>query len=722
MDKRSEPRFQIQSAIKIAAIDHPELVCEAMLLDVSGAGLKIVSDNWWPLETRIVVEMENHLVVARVRNIVARGPKFSLGAERLYSVLKHTLPAGASRTVWHNLLRAEMRDLPPVPDRAATDAVEPLEMAPPEMEVPTVRSAEIAEREGAARKITLRTSEPPEAAELRPEPPVVETTAEPSTSAEALRTAAPSSGSMEESAAQNPETLKPEPLSIASPSAASQQLPIEPPAAEQLEIEQSEIEQAAVDQSAIEQSRVEQSPEEDAGRATMAEPKPIESEVEPKVAGVIPEARPVVEASAVSFKKPAPVEALPSEPRPQALPTLRETVVPVASEALSSQPPAATEPAAQTVPPQTASPMRTATPPRSLEPANPVVDATGRTLRGTMQERRGRPGVNSKAPADPPMARAFPLVPNAAHPDGTIATVPLTPQFGPAYGMAPTADVLLPISTMPEVVTTPEAKPSWLISSGVAAAVIGLVTLAFYYGPFRPKAASAPRPQTVPQLETPLTIPAVTEAPSATTSAAANSGANPHNTQATAPANTPTSAQANPAPSAMQAAIAAAPTAIPAQSGQAQTGQTQTGTNRTVIKPVPVQMAKANSSSLPTQAAGPTQSAVANSAPTVSTTTRRVNIKAASLLWFSDCSDGKPAIQKVLQTGDSMDIEFHQMTVFKLGNAAAAQMTLDGKPLGVLGTPGTVKIVELTAAGLRELPPTTAPGAECQPMRASAKP
>jgi hypothetical protein len=69
-----------------------------------------------------------------------------------------------------------------------------------------------------------------------------------------------------------------------------------------------------------------------------------------------------------------------------------------------------------------------------------------------------------------------------------------------------------------------------------------------------------------------------------------------------------------------------------------------------------------------------------------------------------------------------MDIDFHHAIVFKLGNSAAAQMILDGKPLGTLGPPGSVKVVELGAAGLRELPPTSTAGTDCQPVRAAAKP
>ena len=130
MHTRSEPRFQVQSAIRIAAIDQPAQVSDALLLDVSGIGMKIIADASWPVDTLLVVEMENHLVLARVRYTTPRGPKFSLGAERIFSVLKHTLPPGESRVAWHQLLLAEMGEpleltaeaLPPEPVTPKIDA------------------------------------------------------------------------------------------------------------------------------------------------------------------------------------------------------------------------------------------------------------------------------------------------------------------------------------------------------------------------------------------------------------------------------------------------------------------------------------------------------------------------------------------------------------------------------------------------------------------------
>jgi hypothetical protein len=107
MHSRREPRFNVQSAVKVAAIDQPAEVSAAVLLDVSGSGIKIISDRDWPVGSRLVVEMENHVVLACVRNGDARGSRFSLGAEKLHSILKLALPPDAPRAEWHRILLAE---------------------------------------------------------------------------------------------------------------------------------------------------------------------------------------------------------------------------------------------------------------------------------------------------------------------------------------------------------------------------------------------------------------------------------------------------------------------------------------------------------------------------------------------------------------------------------------------------------------------------------------
>jgi Domain of unknown function (DUF4115) len=804
MDKRSEPRFQIRSAIKIAAIDHPEQVSEALLLDVSGAGLKIVADNWWPVNTCIVVEMENHLVVARVRNIVARGPKFSLGAEKLYSVLKHTLPAGVSRTVWHNLLRAEMRDLPAAPERATTEHIEPLEIAPPEIAGPVETPSAIAEPEGAVRKITLRAPEPPTAnvADAAPE------LAEPPSQAASLQIAPaeqPRTPDAIEASRAPIQRATPEQEAPVEPPAAQQATNVEPPTEAQATPAPGNVTQPAQEAAAPEQPRKlhaapaepstpleERSPE----ALSNAQPLPADSAPsEPRIAGAIPETRPA-EAPPVPCVSPECLETLPVEPLPKALPTLRESVVPV--DTRSDE--ASTEHTTDAAPlSETAAPIETAPVAASNESTNravrendpqpervrssltrarmaaisqtpeqmpaglqethsphaapqaqqpleqPSASALRQTDAGTEKESATpltngvapdahvQPAKNWKAGGDPPLARPFPLVPTAARLDSVITTLKLTPVFGPAYGMAPTADGLTPLSVMPQLPAKPSRqKPRWVMPSTVLAAILGLAGLAFYYGPFRPKSSGSPK--TVAPHAAPLTIPAVTETEpptAAPTSTPAQEPVEPVTQASTINRTSPNAQPApatQPAPNAQPAPVASvtkvnpvaqtAPAPVPPVAAKTSPAPVPPVAAKTAPAPVPAANAAATSATPQAKPAAPVTAATLPPAGGA----KRVNITAASLLWFSACYDGKPAFAKVMHTGDTMDIDFHQAVVFKLGNSAAAQMTLDGKPLGAIGPPGSVKIVELSAAGLRELPATTAAGAECRPMQAAAKP
>jgi hypothetical protein len=529
MDKRSEPRFQIQSAIRIAAMDQPEDVSNALLLDVSGAGMKIIADGWWPVDTYVVVEMENHVVVARVRNVTPRGPKFSLGAEKVYSVLKHMLPADAPRATWHKLLANEMGE--------------------------------------------------------------------------------PQLSSLQEEAAAHPATREHSP----------------------------EPERPAAIQTA---PREEPAPPKQASDDIPAEPQVLSSANEAIPPASIVASEPVL----------APPPATPVADRPiEQAPAILHGEVPHAEENTISLP--ETESSLQ--PDLSREPRRESALVRSNDAAPVKISAPI------------QPSRSSSTPDSPPLAPAFITGPGLARSGKTLVTPPFAPQFGPAYGMAPTADVLTPVSTMPEPAAVMETKPRWVVSSTVAAGLLGLIALAFYYGPFRPHASSALGPSAANSKTAPLTIPPVTESTSATPS------------QTAAPA----------------AAIPAAPAKPPAAQSASIAPQTQ---------PVPAKPVAA----LP--------------APTSPQGNRRATLKASATNWISACSDGKPAYAKLLNAGDSIDLSFQRTAVFRVGNAAAAEISVDGNPLGPLGPAGTVKILAIDANGVRNLPPNTSPEAECQ--QASAKP
>ncbi len=246
--------------------------------------------------------------------------------------------------------------------------------------------------------------------------------------------------------------------------------------------------------------------------------------------------------------------------------------------------------------------------------------------------------------------------------------------------MAPTGDVLTPISTMHETLQetaqetgqVPPVKPRWIVPMSVAAALLGLAALAFYFGPFRPKASSAPSTATTKTSEAPLTIPPATEQKKA----------------APAVANVAKKIASNAAPGAVPQAAAKA-SAVPAS-------------------PQQVPNAAKAAPSKPTPAAV----TVATSSP--SGESRRATVKASGVNWISSCSDGKPAFVGLLNAGNTRDIDFHRTAVVRVGNAGAAEIYVDGKSIGALGASGTVKILEISGAGVRTLPPNLSPESECQ--------
>ncbi len=120
MNRRTEPRFQVYALARIALFDHPESESSGELVDVSGAGLRVLASEVFEPNQIITVETDQHLILAEVRNCTANGSKFSIGAERVHSVAKLSLPRTASRGErnqvlvedFHRRLHAEL-DSPP---------------------------------------------------------------------------------------------------------------------------------------------------------------------------------------------------------------------------------------------------------------------------------------------------------------------------------------------------------------------------------------------------------------------------------------------------------------------------------------------------------------------------------------------------------------------------------------------------------------------------------
>jgi len=89
MNRRVEQRFQVYTPVKLTLLDEqeqPELDC--LLIDISGAGMKLVADVVLPLDQMISIEAGQQVVLAEVRHCSPRGGKFAIGVEKV-----HVMPA-----------------------------------------------------------------------------------------------------------------------------------------------------------------------------------------------------------------------------------------------------------------------------------------------------------------------------------------------------------------------------------------------------------------------------------------------------------------------------------------------------------------------------------------------------------------------------------------------------------------------------------------------------
>jgi RodZ C-terminal domain len=123
MNRRAEERFQVYFPARVMRVDDPDREMECFLTDISASGLRLLANENMPSEGIIVVEAENHLVLCNIRNSQPRGSRFTIGAEKIHTLAKMELPAGASMLVktealiqdFRMRLRAGLETPPPVP-------------------------------------------------------------------------------------------------------------------------------------------------------------------------------------------------------------------------------------------------------------------------------------------------------------------------------------------------------------------------------------------------------------------------------------------------------------------------------------------------------------------------------------------------------------------------------------------------------------------------------
>src|ERR1700740_2608211 len=97
MDRRKEPRFQVYAQAKVSPLDEPDLETDGQVIDISGLGMRLVADQEFQEDDIIVVDTDQHLILADVRNCMARGARFGIGAERIHSSSKDSIPQSASK-------------------------------------------------------------------------------------------------------------------------------------------------------------------------------------------------------------------------------------------------------------------------------------------------------------------------------------------------------------------------------------------------------------------------------------------------------------------------------------------------------------------------------------------------------------------------------------------------------------------------------------------------
>ena len=98
MDRRFEPRFQVNSPGKVTELSNPEREFDCVLVDISATGMKLVSNESFSVDSQLLVEFASHLVLANVRHSQPRGSKFIVGVERVHALPKLALPLSATRS------------------------------------------------------------------------------------------------------------------------------------------------------------------------------------------------------------------------------------------------------------------------------------------------------------------------------------------------------------------------------------------------------------------------------------------------------------------------------------------------------------------------------------------------------------------------------------------------------------------------------------------------
>ena len=164
---------------------------------------------------------------------------------------------------------------------------------------------------------------------------------------------------------------------------------------------------------------------------------------------------------------------------------------------------------------------------------------------------------------------------------------------------------------------------------------------------------------------------------------------------------------AAPAPAVNHALPAQAPPAQPPAPASAPATQPEAEAAKPPEQPV----AQPNAAAREAEPASPSSPAPANSAMPAAPGPVHVTITATEPVWVRATSDGKYVFSGTLDANQTRTVDGSETVLLRLGNAGAAAIELNGKPIGPVGPKGQVRNVQLTPGGFQivEAPKSPAP-------------
>jgi cytoskeleton protein RodZ len=156
-------------------------------------------------------------------------------------------------------------------------------------------------------------------------------------------------------------------------------------------------------------------------------------------------------------------------------------------------------------------------------------------------------------------------------------------------------------------------------------------------------------------------------------------------------------------------AVRAAPPPATPGHGLVQPVSTAAGTGSPAISPA--------ANPRPEQAAPALREAGEAAAPPRPAGPVHVQVTANSLVWMFAKADGKTSFTGTLEANQSRTIDAQDTVVVRLGNAAGADITLNGKSIGPVGPQGQPRTIQLTSGGFQIVAAPPKPPDLLDPLR-----